>query len=242
MKLVQLNAWGGRLGAQVKDLLIAENPDIVCLQEIIDVEGHPGLFTSLRELQDGASIKYSFHSPVMSFRYMDKTASFGNGIISKLSMKGQETIFTNLDYVENFSFDEHDYNIRNLQHAIIPINNKDVHILNHHGHHVREHKNGTTDTLRQCMQITSYINSLSGPIILTGDFNLVPDSESIKLINKRLRNLPKEHKLTTTRNHLTTKTEVCDYIFVSDDIIVDNFYMSPDVVSDHAALVLEFDI
>ncbi len=243
MKLIQLNAWGGRIDGILRDFLKEESPDIFCGQEIISYpHGDSLLFSTAEEIAKEANTKYSAFGATASIPYMQGYAEFGNIISSKKPIIKSEVIFTNLEFVKDFNFENYDYNIRNLQHAVIRIHNKDVHVLNHHGHHVREHKNGTADTMRQCQQIASYIDTLSGSIILTGDFNLVPNSESIRLINKRLRNLPKEHKLITTRNHLTTKTEVCDYIFVSDDIIVDNFYMSPAVVSDHAVLILEFTV
>jgi endonuclease/exonuclease/phosphatase family metal-dependent hydrolase len=50
------------------------------------------------------------------------------------------------------------------------------------------------------------------------------------------------YKFETTRNELTHKTEVCDYVFVSDDVKVKEFYASDRLVSDHAALILDFSL
>jgi len=38
MKILQLNIWGGRLGVQISELIHAEKPDVVCLQEVIDTD------------------------------------------------------------------------------------------------------------------------------------------------------------------------------------------------------------
>ena len=95
--------------------------------------------------------------------------------------------------------------------------------MNHHGHHVPEHKNGDAETLRQCKIIADEAREAGDRAILAGDFNLVPNSESIEQINTVLTNQSLEHKLTTTRNQLTTKNEVCDYIFTGRDIEVLNF-------------------
>lgn len=240
MKIVQLNAWGARLGRQVGGLLEREKPDIVCLQEIIETEGDGALCAPLHEIQEQSGINYSFHSPVFSFSLMNKSAHFGNTILSTTPFNATETIFTNLDYKENFSFDTDDYNVRNLQHAIVEYNSKPLHILNHHGHHVREHKNGNDDTLRQMKLISNYIKTLDGPVVLAGDFNLAPHSESIEVLNAQLTNLCTVHNVKTTRTVLTHKTEVCDFIFVSNDITVKSFRVSDEVVSDHQALILEF--
>jgi endonuclease/exonuclease/phosphatase (EEP) superfamily protein YafD len=113
--------------------------------------------------------------------------------------------------------------------------------LTHHGYHIPDHKNGDEETLRQMKQLGEYIDSLDGPIILTGDFNLAPHSESLEQINARLINLCTQHRLKTTRTHLTHKTEVCDYIFVNNKVSVKSFQASDEIVSDHKALILEFD-
>lgn len=242
MRLLQLNEWGGRLGGQVADLLKAQQTDIVCLQEAVDAKGDAALSITTTELQKTADYPHAFTSPVFSFNLMNKKATFGNAILSKLPFSETNTIFTNLEYTEDFDFDTHDHNVRNLQHAVIDIDGRKLHVLNHHGHHVHQHKQGDEQTLRQMKQIAQYISTLEGPLILTGDFNLSPTSESIGVIDALLRNLSTEHKLMTTRTQLTTKKEVCDYIFVSDTVTVQSFKALDDLVSDHKALLLEFEL
>ena len=114
--------------------------------------------------------------------------------------------------------------------------------IQHHGFWVPDHKNGNAETLNQTKIIANYVEALKGPTILTGDFNLIPTSESLEQINKLLINLSVKNKLETTRNDLTFKNEVCDYIFVNNEIKVKNFAMSEQVVSDHNALILEFSV
>jgi len=137
---------------------------------------------------------------------------------------------------------EESANRRNFVHAVLDINGKPCHILTHHGFHIPEHKDGNEETRKQTKQIAEYAQELSGPVILTGDFNLVPESESIKQLNAILHNLALEHKLTTTRTHLTYKTEVCDYIFVNDAVKVKGFQALEKIVSDHQALALDFSL
>ena len=96
--------------------------------------------------------------------------------------------------------------------------------------------------MRQVKQIVEYIKHLDGSVILCGDFNLSPESESIKLIDRNLVNLSVVHKLKTTRSKLTYKNEVCDYVFASHDIKVNSFIMDDTIISDHNALLLDFDL
>jgi endonuclease/exonuclease/phosphatase family metal-dependent hydrolase len=243
MKLVQLNIWGGRLEKQVANFLEEQQPDIACLQEAISIQGNGAIFVGFETLQQSWHKPiYSFHTPMFSFKFMNRIASFGNGIISTRPFIKKEALYTNLEPREDFDFEMHDYNVRNLQHVQFDIHGKKLHILNHHGHHIPAHKNGNESTMRQMKQIRNYINKLDGSIILTGDFNLSPQSKSLELINEKLDNLSVKYQLDTTRNELTYKKEVCDYIFVNDQVKVKDFVASDALVSDHKALILEFDI
>jgi endonuclease/exonuclease/phosphatase family metal-dependent hydrolase len=174
---------------------------------------------------------------------MGKEAEFGNAIISNLTLSEKQTHFTNLEYKKHMSINEDDYNVRNFQHVVLnDQDGKSFHIINHHGYHIPGHKRGNDFTLKACQQIVDYATQLDGPVIITGDFNLEPDSESIELINDRFRNLTKEYSLQTTRTDLTHKSEACDYIFVNGLVDVKDFYASDIVASDHQGLVLEFEV
>jgi endonuclease/exonuclease/phosphatase family metal-dependent hydrolase len=243
MKLLQLNLWGGRLENPILNFIKRVNPDILCLQEAIDIKGgNSFIFASTEEIQAAVGADYIFMSPIFNFKYMNRRANFGNCIISKYPIKSSETIFTGKQYVADFDFLNQTANIRNLQHAVIEINDRLLHILNHHGHHIHQHKNGDAETMRQCRIIAQQVKKLDGNLVLAGDFNLTPHSESLKQINQLLTNLSIKDKLKTTRTQFTHKKEVCDYIFVSDATKVNSFKAMPDIVSDHKALVMEFEI
>jgi endonuclease/exonuclease/phosphatase family metal-dependent hydrolase len=243
MKLVQLNAWGGRLEYKILDFFKKINADIICLQEAIDFKGESGLFASIVQIQDKAQTKYSAIAPVFSYNYMDSVAEFGNCILSKFPVLKSETIFTNLEHTKNFSFDKHKTAaMRNFLHTSIQTPQGNIEVVTHHGHHVAEHKNGNEETTRQIKQIADYVSTLSAPLVLTGDFNLAPHSQSLTALNDKLNNLSMSHRLNTTRTPLTHKTEVCDYVFVNDKIKINKFYASDEVVSDHSALIIDFEI
>jgi len=244
MKILQLNIWGGRLHRQIIRLIEKEQPDILCLQEVVRLPGQEAVFIStLEELQDELQFKYVFFAPLFSFNYMNRTAELGNCIMSKHPIRSEYTEFTNLAYTENLDFTEtDDYNVRNFQHAVIEILDNLFHVINHHGHHLREHKNGDESTMRQTTRIAAYIEGLVGPKILCGDFNLKPESTSLEPINSLLINHVKETEVISTRTPLTHKTEACDYIFTSDDIVVKRFEVLDDIASDHKALVIECEL
>lgn len=242
MKLLSINLWGGRLEAQVAELMTTENPDIICMQEATHVVGgKAAFFITVEEIQALLKADNLFMSPTLSFSYMNRKADYGNAIVSRFPVVEQNTIFTGGEYSAEFDRSERGGNIRNLQHAQIEVSpGKLVHVLNHHGHHIHEHKNGDPETMRQCRIIADYVAKLEGDIILTGDFNLSPNSESLQQISKHLKNLSVEAGLKTTRTNLTHKTEVCDFIFVSDSLNVSDFRPSEIIASDHKALILEW--
>src|SRR5882762_5940670 len=125
MKLLQLNAWGGRLEPQIGDLLKAEKPDIVCLQEAISFEGSgSGLFITIENIQKEYDLPFLSFGPVFSFNYMKGTARFGNCILSRFPITKTEVIFTHQEHKDNFMWGEDSGNMRNFVHAVLTIEGK----------------------------------------------------------------------------------------------------------------------
>ncbi|MDQ5919454.1 MAG: hypothetical protein QG668_181, partial [Patescibacteria group bacterium] len=117
-------------------------------------------------------------------------------------------------------------------------------VLNFHGiwagHGVG--KGDTKERLEQSQKVVEFIASLSGHIILAGDFNLNPETESLQMIPRELglRDLISEYAITSTRTSLYGKPgKFADYVFTSPDIKIKAFHVLPDEVSDHSALFLE---
>jgi len=242
MKLLQLNVWGGRLESSVLGLLKKEQPDIICLQEAVSVPRgeNVGYFGPVETLAKELGMHLSY-APSVGFKFMHTTVESGNAVLSKQPIASEHITFTRKEYIKDFDAVSDDYNARNLLHVIIDTEDGVLNVLTHHGHHVQAHKNGNEETMRQCKLIADYASKLKGKVILTGDFNLSPHSESLEQINKVLTNLSIKEKLQTTRTGLTHKTEVCDYIFVSSDVHVTSFKALDDIVSDHKALTVEFN-
>lgn len=242
MRIYQLNSWTLRLQYSFVNSIKKHKPDIICLQETCSAK-HDIIFGRIEYLKNKLpEYKYIYFSPLFNFNVLEFNAEFGNCVFSKLPFKQSNTIFTSLKYVNNFNWDEHDYNIRNFQHVLVETNGQKVNIINHHGYHVEQHKNGNEKTKKQINQILDYISKLDGFVVFTGDLNVAPHSHTIRLIEKQLRNLPAEAKLTTTRNFLTNKKEVCDYVFTDNEVKVKNFKMLDDIVSDHNALLVDLEI
>lgn len=244
MKIIQANVWHAKLGQQVIDFLKAEAADFACLQEVNDLDGRAGTkrFATLEEIKASASLPYSYMQPAYSFRFMERELHFGNAILSRHPIVSSETVFTHGEYKANFDIKHDDGNIRNLQHISVEASGQTLHILNHHGYHLHESKRGNEITMQSMQIIADVIDRLNGPVILCGDFNLVPESESIGVINRRLINLTNQYGIDNTLTELDGRNIACDYIFVNDQVHVKNFARSDALISDHYPLVLEFEL
>ncbi len=116
--------------------------------------------------------------------------------------------------------------------------------MNVHGHWSAEGKSDNANRLEQSKIISDFIKS-SGPVpkIMVGDFNLLPETQSIKILEGHFTNLITKYNIPTTRTELYKGDDKhADYAFVSDEILVEGFEALPDVVSDHVPLALQFDV
>lgn len=245
MKLIQLNTWSCKLPTQVVRLFEEQRPDFVCLQEAISANFNPMVMNTIEQVFEKYAFADVLYTPLIEFAFMKQRMQRGNMIASQSKILDSSEVWTHGSFNGDFDIIEAQgvtNGSRNIVHARVATSDGIVNILTLHGYIIKEHKNGNEETLKACKQLVSFAETLDGPVIITGDFNLAPDSESIQYVNQKYRNLSIEYNLPTTRNYLTSKTEVCDYIFVNEKVQVNNFFMSEIVASDHNALVLDFDI
>ena len=129
----------------------------------------------------------------------------------------------------------------NIQYAQFDHEGQPYTICNLHGHWTPSNKGDNEARLEQSYNIKKILDSIEGAKILCGDFNLAPDTKSMKILENDMRNLVKEYKVTSTRSHFYTKeVKFADYIMVSPEVKVKDFKVLQDVVSDHLPLLLEF--
>ena len=132
----------------------------------------------------------------------------------------------------------------------IEVEGSELAIINTHG--IAYHPDDKLDTpgrLAQTDVIIDYCRILDCPVIIGGDFNLLPEAESIKRFAQAgFRNLVTDYQVPTTRNHYIwdrypeTKQYYSDYIFTNKDIGVRAFNVPHQDVSDHLPMIVEFDI
>lgn len=127
---------------------------------------------------------------------------------------------------------------------------KIVNLLNVHGKTRPGHKMDTPARIKQSQKIIKFMKDKSGLKIIGGDFNLNPDTKSVRLFEEAgYKNLIKDFGIENTRNKLTweqfpneEKQHFADYVFVSPDVNVKNFEVPYTEVSDHLPQILEFEV
>ncbi len=255
MKLITLNTWGGRAGKEKLLDFFGEHKkdtDVFCLQEIWSApyKHLEGSLAGGVKIKHGMTMVYAMqeisavlsgHIPYFRPHFMD---DYGLMMLVKKDTKiieeGEVFVHKHKGYIPKEDIGEH---ARNIQYIKIEINERLITIINFHGLWNGKGKTDTDDRIQQTNNILDFVKTIEGDYILCGDFNLLPDTKSIKLFESHgLRNLIKEYEITSTRTSFYTKPEKhADYVFVTKGIDVKDFKVLPEEISDHAPLFLEFE-
>lgn len=242
MKLITLNIWGGH----VRDPLLAfinsyKDIDIFCFQEVyrdakekISTEDRNVSLNIFTELQALLPDHNAFFRPVVNDIY-------GVGMFVKKHIEvlgeGDVCIHENHTYIGRGPSHS-----RNLQWLECHVNNHVYSISNIHGLWNGMGKTDTPARIAQSLRIRDFINTIQVPKIVCGDFNLRPDTESLKIIEDGMNNLIKMYKVSSTRTSLYSKQEkFADYILTSPEIAINEFTVLKDEVSDHSPLFFDFN-
>lgn len=134
-----------------------------------------------------------------------------------------------------------------FQYVRIKMDGKNFTICNLHGVFHPGHKLDTPERIAQSKKIIEFLKNENCAKILCGDFNLMPETESLKMIEREnMINLIKTYNISQTRSSLSPFfgqsgfQKFADYVLVSPDVNVINFSVPDVAVSDHLPLVLEF--
>ena len=134
------------------------------------------------------------------------------------------------------------HHARNVQFVTVATPAGRLSVMNFHGLWNGQGKGDSADRIAQSQRLVEFLGGRREPFVLGGDFNLAPDTVSLKMLEGAgLANLVAEFGVTSTRTRLYTGAErFADYVFVSANVDVRAFRVLPDEVSDHAPLMLEF--
>lgn len=243
MKLITLNAWGGYIEKPFFEFIKNYHDiDVFCFQEIyknaqstIATDGRKVDLNLFNDLERILKEHVGFFRPVVA-------NSFGMGIFVKNTIQildeGELIIHENPNYEGNGP-----RHPRNLQWIKLCSNHTEWYVLNVHGLWNGMGKTDTPDRLVQSKKIKTFIDTIKIPFIMAGDFNLRPDTQSLRIIAEGLKDLVHDYDIHSTRTSYYTKEErYADYIFTTNDVNVKHFEVMPNEVSDHAPLLVDFTI
>lgn len=260
MKLISLNTWGGKYFEDLIGFVKKhQDADIFCFQEIFDTTSQIKAYKDIRanlllEIKNILTDFNYFYFPAL-LGYDNNTKEVNFNLSFGLAIFIKKTI--SVDYHQNYFIykskaskllegDFSNYPIP-LQVISFHSNNKKFLIFNFHGTPFPTPKTDTPKRINQSKYIKKILNYFKGAKILVGDFNLLPQTESIKLIDNVMLNLIKKYKIERTRSKLSPFwgkhdfQKFADYTFVSKGIKVKKFNV-PDVkISDHLPMILEFE-
>lgn len=263
MKILSLNvALFETNNAKLSKFLTDQKLDIICLQEVASSFSKTIKEDFLsKDCIDQATtkLKYSFFAPTWEVKdfhqkkfHQKEVFSFdfggflksGNYIKSKFKILKKANIFfgnKNIKVTDWSTWPQIQSKAIQLVDLLLP-NSKKLRVLNYHGIWTKE-KIGNKETLAACQKINELAIEVDFPSIIVGDFNLFPDTESMKVF-KDFTSLVDQHNIQTTRpksNELShLKRNVVDYIFVSKGVKINSFEVLDTDVSDHLPLILDF--
>ena len=263
MKVVSLNAWGGRLFEEMTDWLAQEQPDVLCLQEVVYAPGSPSAWLEYRDdgmaLPQRADVLRDVSRALPNHGLTFCPAALGNlwlgdrpvptlwGIATYLSpdltLVGQAQGFVHGEFSPG-GFGAHPR--ARTGHAVRVWHPEEGGVTVGHMHGLRD-PNGKMDTPvrgEQSRKFASLVQSglMPGdPVVVCGDFNVLPVSETFRVL---ARVAP--YNLVTTRGHPGTRTsfyekpeKFADYMLVNGPLRDARFdVVREPEISDHCPLVL----
>lgn len=207
---------GGRNESLINDYFKLKNPDIIGLNEV-DINTERSNNTNLLSV---ISDKLDYNS-VFSKSIDFQGGHYGNGLLTKYNILSQE---------QKLLYNEQGSEQRSLLHTVINIQDFNTNVLLTH----LEYNNKDVRT-KQLEYIKDYIQHLSGPIILMGDFNLESPSELDVLTNKLNVIYGLSSPVTFPSDNITL-----DYILYSKELELVSYNVDEKNYSDHYPVLATF--
>ncbi|MFA5947253.1 MAG: endonuclease/exonuclease/phosphatase family protein [Patescibacteria group bacterium] len=268
MKIISLNTFGGNVFEPLMQFVekLAADTDVFCFQEIMnDAHGEfpqpekGARLTLLKELVKRlpdfqmsfmvAQEKYDFDANEKGSSDEGLAIFVRNGI--SIVGRGNFFIMNGLN-----TFVPHDYSTLGspAMFVQIPFGDTMLTICNVHGNSEPANKLDSPARLLQSKKIIDTLAHFKGEKMVMGDFNLFPDTESIKMFEPAgYKNLIKEYEIATTRGSHMRKLhpqfehgkygfqDFADYTFVTPGINVKSFEVPDEPISDHLPMIIKIE-
>ncbi len=254
IRFLQLNILGGRFLNKIIEFVKKEDIDIANFQEVTG-----GKISEKKGVDCFFEIKRSLDSYngelVRSWQIEnDQSSYFGNATFFKkeFSLNKKEVFwlkeFREIPYYSSDIIIDDTFP-RSSLFLRLDCFGKKIWIINTHLARGKTHKDNPIK-LSQGKKLFEKVKQISEPFILSGDFNVTPESKIIPPFSTIARNLVIENNITNTLNPKThygkklfPKGLAVDYIFPSKNMRVKSFRLIDEVdLSDHFGLYAELEI
>lgn len=266
MRIVSLNAWGGKLYEPLMRYLAEADADVYCLQEVVRTPGYEGseliyrdgdlrlpqrtsLFDDIRAIlprHDGRFFPAS-RGPLYDDGGREIMSEFGLATFARRSLPviGEAMGFVHGSFSAT-SWGMHP-RARNAHCIRVFDAGQGAPLTLAHMHGLRDPAGKEDNRLRelQAERLVDLIRRVwpgDERLVVCGDFNVLPDSSTFaRLAQLGLRDLVTARGFTDTRtSHYEKPGRYADYILVNDMVDVASFdVVGEPEVSDHRALLLE---
>ena len=217
------------------DAIRLTNADVVGLNEVYN-QGAGLLEKQPERLGEYAEYAYSAFARAIWINASDGRRAYGNGFLSRYPILSTESVAVPSPPIEE-RVGGSCYEDRVILRTVVSIEQgKEITVfITHFGLNVCEQE-------RMVNRLIELIDSEENPVILMGDFNVVPDSEILKPIYDRLQSAAKVCKNTQYTFATYEPSITIDYIFASKEFIVKDFKRVETNVSDHFPCVAELEM
>lgn len=265
MRIVSLNGWGGKLLDPLLAWLSVEQPDVLCLQEVVRTPGTHADWLTYRDGDHVLPQRPNFFADVAA-ALPDHVAQFcaaSQGVLwdgdeAVPSQFGLATFVHNslpvTAQVQGFvhgAFSPHGYGEhprpRNA-HVVRLFDyeaNRPVVVAHMHGLRHLDGKHDTPERMAQAKRLRDLIGQVvepGDPLVVCGDFNLEPESATFDVLRQiGLVDLVTARGFSSTRtSHYAKPGKFADYLLVNRHVEVKQFtVLATPEVSDHCPLLLE---
>lgn len=261
MKLISLNAWGGKKYKPLINFIKqnSQTTDIFCFQEVYNTTSNIKLYqdiranllyeltTILKDFQSFYSIEISGFDSNPDPVDFDLTAGKALFVKNNIKVEDKGDILLYGNRLEKSPKKDFSNLPVTLQYTNLVTQDKSLLICNVHGTSFPGSKLDTALRLEHSKKLVNFLKSQGKVKIVAGDFNLLPQTQSIKILENEMRNLIQEFNIPQTRSNLSPYykkldfQKFADYIFVSKDINVKSFQVPNIEISDHLPMILEFE-
>ncbi|MBB4189904.1 endonuclease/exonuclease/phosphatase family metal-dependent hydrolase [Rhizobium aethiopicum] len=265
MRIISLNAWGGRLHEALIAYVKQADPDVLCLQEVLRAPNAdsgwsiyrdaglelPQRVNLFQEISAALPGHDAFFCPTSRGELFDgdaaTVAEFG---LATFVRKSHSVIAQALDFVHgSFSADgwgdhprpRNAHCIRLFNHA----HGRTVTIAHMHGLRDSAGKGDTAQREQQVLALAGLIGRIwpgDEGLVVCGDFNVLPGSATFRVLARLgLSDLVTGNGLVDTRtSHYLKQGRFADYMLITPDVEVAKFEVVEEPeVSDHRALLLD---